>query len=60
MKIEFPTTLMRQIARTYELLNRSKILVSELEKSLEHSRKLLDESHKIIARLKPDLIFKDH
>ena len=59
MKLEITATLMIHIARSYELLNDSKILVSELERSLEHSRKLLDKSRKLIARLKPESIFKD-
>jgi hypothetical protein len=58
MKSELPATLTRQIALSQELLNRSKILMSELGETLEYSRKLLDESLKIIASLKPEKIFK--
>ena len=53
MKKELPGT-----STTYELLNRSKILASELKEMLEHSRELLDESAKLIARLKPGSLMK--
>jgi hypothetical protein len=59
MKKESPETLMRQIAYSHELLKRSNTLLSELADTVERSRILLDESYRIIAKVKVRLLFKD-
>jgi hypothetical protein len=59
MKKELPETFRRQIAHSYELLNRSNTLLSELADTVERSRNLLEESYKIIDKVKARSLFKD-
>jgi len=59
MKKELPLKLRMEIGRSLELLERSKALASELKDTVERSRNLLDESYRIIAKVKVRLLFKD-
>jgi hypothetical protein len=59
MKKELPEKLRMEIARSLELLERSKALASELEETVERSRNLLDQSYRIIDRLRARSRFKD-
>ena len=59
MKKELPEIFKSEIARSHELLNRSKTIVSELGEMLERSRNLLDESYKIVEKVKARLPFKN-
>jgi hypothetical protein len=59
MKKELPEKLRMEIARSIELLERSKALASELEETVERSRDLLDQSYRIIDRLRARSWFKD-
>lgn len=59
MKKKLPETVRRQIAYSHELLNRSNTLLSELADTVERSRNLLDESYRIIAKVKVRSLFKD-
>jgi hypothetical protein len=59
MKKELPEKLRMEIARSLELLERSKALASELEETVERSRDLLDQSYRIIDRLRARSRFKD-
>jgi hypothetical protein len=59
MKKELPEKLRMEIARSLELLERSKALASELEETVERSRDLLDQSYRIIDRLRARSWFKD-
>ena len=58
-KKESPETLMRQIACSHELLDRSNTLLSELADTVERSRNLLEESYKMIDKAKARLSFED-
>jgi hypothetical protein len=59
MKKELPEKLRMEIARSLELLERSKALASELEETVERSRDLLDQSYRIIDRLRARSRLKD-
>ena len=59
MKKEFSKKLRRQIAYSHELLNRSNSLLSELADTVKRSRDLLEESYRIIAKVKVRSLFKD-
>ena len=52
MKKKVSTTVTREIAASHELLKRSRDLLSELGETVERSRKVLAESHRIIANVK--------
>jgi hypothetical protein len=59
MKKELSDTFNKEIARSHELLNRSNTLLSELGETVERSRNLLEESYKIIDKVKAQLSFED-
>lgn len=59
MKKELPEKLRTEIGRSLELLERSTPLASELEETVERSRNLLDQSYRIIAKIKVRSFFKD-
>ena len=60
MKKEFSEKLRMEIGRSLELLERSKALASELEETVERSRNLLDQSYRIIDRLRARSRFKEN
>jgi hypothetical protein len=59
MKMEFTEEIRRGIVESRDLLNRLKVLVSEMQQTLERSRNLLEESYRLMDRLKVQPVFKD-
>ena len=52
MKKESPEKIGRDIAESHELLKRSKALLSELDETVQRSRTLLEQSYRLIDKLK--------
>jgi hypothetical protein len=52
MKKELSEIARTESAHSRDLLNRSKAIVSELQQTVERSRNLLEESYRLMDRLK--------
>ena len=59
MKKALSDTLIRDIVTSRALVNGSRVLLSQLCNTLEHSRRLIDESHRSVAKLKAKRFFED-